>query len=43
MEQKDGELGVDWEEDAVGRVRDEQGVAGVLYVEQDRMGMQIGR
>ena len=34
---------MDWEEDEVERIADEQGVRGVLYVSQDKMGRGIGR
>ena len=34
---------MDWEEDGVGRVGDEQEVAGDLYVSQDEMQRRIGR
>ena len=43
MEQKRGWVQVVWEEDGVRKVRGEGGVAGDLYVSEDRMGIGIGR
>ena len=41
LEQTGRWLRVDWEEGGVSRIRDEEGVGGVLYVSQDKMGRGV--